>query len=432
MKRKLQKEYLKSLAILTSGSMVSILLTAFYQILQTRIFSAEIIGNYSFLMTFPLMFISVISLRYEIPIVTEKNIKKSFALIKLSLIICFAISIIISSIYFIYIYYFKMTYRMYLYIIPIVFIILLGYGVNNIISSYNNRCREYTLISQMQILRTLVQYGLIVLFGYYYVIQRKKIEYSILILTIPYGISLFAGIIRQSQSLLKYKSHIIYIKKELLISVMKENYRQPLYSTPALFINSFSFFCVNFIIESLFGNTQLGYYSISDRILGIPLLLISANVSKIFIEKAAKENIQDNCFKKSFSQSFIFLSIISIPFFILLYKFAPYLCILFLGKKWEPAGYFVRILSFLFAIRLVGNSLSPALVIVNKQLIELIINILLTITSLASGFLTYYLKQDIYFFLRILCLFKSLCYISLIIIVFYYSLNKQNILKRKS
>lgn len=61
---------------------------------------------------------------------------------------------------------------------------------------------------------------------------------------------------------------------------------------PAHFLNSASYSMLNFYITELFGLGILGYYSITYRILGIPLTLVSLNVSKVFFQRASEEKIK--------------------------------------------------------------------------------------------------------------------------------------------
>ena len=130
--------FLKSLLILASGSLIGAVIIAVCEIARTWIFPKEEVGVYTFLIAIPLTFISITSLRFDISIVIEEDERKSLALVKLSFILSIIISFLVTIGFVIFIVGFHTEYNKYLYCIPFVLLIMLGYSVNNILNSYNN------------------------------------------------------------------------------------------------------------------------------------------------------------------------------------------------------------------------------------------------------------------------------------------------------
>ena len=98
-----QSKYFRRLAILTSGSFIGMFFIAIRQILQTRIFTVEEIGIYVFLIAIPEMFIGIISLRYDIAIITERNFHRSLVLVKLAICTSVVMGTLITACYTVYI-----------------------------------------------------------------------------------------------------------------------------------------------------------------------------------------------------------------------------------------------------------------------------------------------------------------------------------------
>lgn len=413
--------FLKSLAMLTSGSLIGSLITALQQILQTRIFSDESIGIYTYLLAIPLMFTGITSFRYDISIVVEKSEHKALALVKLSFLLSTVLSIAVTAFCTVYTIVADKDYIPYLYVMPFIFIMLFGYGINNILNSYSNRCQDYKMISVTYVIRTLGQRGGVLLLGIIFVKLFNLSALSIIIMVMCYSFGLYFAIIRQSKLLRCHLSEIKSITWNEMKEVMIENRKQPLYSTPALFVNSFSYSAITIIIEKLYNTVVLAHYSVSNRVLGMPISLVSGNVAKIYIEQAAKEYKDTGKFDKSFKKTFMFLLALAIPMFLVIYFVVPPLCGLIFGKGWEASGDYIRILALMFSFRLIGTALSQSLVVCNRQDVELIINISLGIATVFSGIVAYFMKANVEVFLALICGTRSLCYIGLIICVYIFS-----------
>lgn len=186
-------------------------------------------------------------------------------------------------------------------------------------------------------------------------------------------------------------------------------------------MNSYSFSVITFLIEDIFGTTTLALYSISNRVLGMPIALISGNVAKVYIEEASREYEKTGRFSNAFQKSFLFLAAMAIPMFLGMYFIVPPLCGIVLGASWDIAGEYIKILAPMFSLRLIGTALSQSLAVCNKQGWELVVNGSLIFASVISGMLTRISGGDIYYFLKAICISRSLCYIGLIMLVYAFS-----------
>ena len=417
----LKSGFLKSLIILASGSIIGSLIIAVCEIARTWIFTKESVGIYTFLITIPLTFISITSLRYDISIVIEEDERKSLALVKLSSLITVIVSILVTIGFILFIVFFHKDYIEYLYVTPFIPIITLGYGSNNILNAYNNRYKEYSIISKKYVMRTAIQYIGAIILGIVFVFFMKINQLSVLIMIAPYALGLFAGIRNQAKGLFERWNELKKISRNEMYEVLKKHRRQAYFSSPALFVNSFSFSIITFIIEDIFDTATLAFYSISNRVLGMPIGLISGNVAKVYIEEASREYERTGKFENAFKKSVLFLIIMAFPMFLVMYFIAPPVCRILLGSGWDVAGNYIKILALMFSFRLIGTAISQSLAVCNKQGWELIVNGSLIAASLFSGLFTRITAGNIYYFLKLLCISRSACYIGLILLVFYFA-----------
>ncbi len=415
------KILLKAFTMLVSGSLIGTLITAIQQVLQTHIFSAEAIGTYTYLLAIPLMFIGVTSLRYDVAIVVEKDDHNALALVKVSFLCSIIVAVLVTLFYTIYILFIDKDYISYWYAIPLVFVMLMGYGINNILNSYNNRERNYKMISQTYVIRTLAQRGGVIILGLLFVTLLKLDELSVFIMIFCYSVGLFFAIAKQSKSLREHSKEIKDVTRAEMKEVIKFHKRQPLYATPALFVNSFSYSSISIIMENIYDSVTLGYYSVSTRVLGLPISLVSGNISKVYLENATVEYKNTGKFVNAFKKTFLLLIIMAIPMFLGMYFLAPFFCRILFGEGWEVAGEYIKILALMYSLRLIGNALPPSLAICNKQKVDLIFQIGLAVASILSGLVIVITQAKVETFLTLLCLTRSLCYVIVIICVYIYS-----------
>ncbi len=194
----------------------------------------------------------------------------------------------------------------------------------NVFTAYNNKERNYKLISKVAILRSIFQNAVVSIVGLFY--------NEILTLLLFYSIGQFAGVREQAKSLKSRFKEIWKVPYNEVQKILKKEYKQPIYSTPAIFFNGLSYSLITILIEKLFDFSTVGFYSISVRMLGVPLALISGNVSRIFFERATFSYHNELNFKKEFKQTFILQLAISIPLTIFLLLFSPSLFLSFLEK----------------------------------------------------------------------------------------------------
>lgn len=388
------------------GSFIAQVVTFIIAPIITRIYTVDEIGVYSFAMTVVNIFGSAICARYDMLIVSEQNDDKVYTIIKLSIITCFIFSILVTTLYSLYCAFFVNDVICDMFIFIAIFIVLLLTGITNILNSYNNRKREYPIMTKANIVKTVSKDACSVILG---VLGLGKMG-----LIISQAIGSMIGIIRQSKSIMLSAERVFRVSYKELAKTAKENYKQPLFSTPAIFANNFSYSSINMFIESLFGLSVLGYYSFSFRVLGMPLSLLSNNVSKVFFEQASSEYKNCGNYKKTFFKTSIFLLALAVPMTILLYFAAPYLFECFFGRGWYEAGVYVRVLSPMFGIRFIVSALTPVMIISRKQNLELGIQVIFVFVSICA-----YVYSKIAF-IDVLCYLKIICLSFTIVYAIYY------------
>lgn len=403
--------FYKSIVILASGSILAQLINFIASPLITRIYSPKEMGDFTYVLTIITLFGTIINARYDISIVNEKEEKDSLVLVVLSFFISIVLATIVTicSIIFVWMvqpeYYIKLKMSL-IWVFPLLMIS----GIINILNAYNNRHKEYKILTKVYVIRSLIQNILMVILGVLFP--------SAFILLLSQFFGQFFGIMKQSEALFRNKSKKSNINLSELLVIAKKNIKQPLYSVPATFLNAVAYSVINFIISVLFGSASLGLYSISYRVLGIPLSVFSSNIARVHLEKSRSEILTNKSFFQSTKTTFLFSLGLAIPMMIILMLLSPTLFKLVFGESWKEAGVYVQILAPMFAVRMLTGCIGYSFILANRQQIELKFQILLVVALIVSLVITQAFDLLIKGFLLVLSILFSIIYLFEIIMMF--------------
>jgi len=131
-------------------------------------------------------------------------------------------------------------------------------------------------------------------------------------------------------------------------ALLKQYIGFPKYSLLADFINGFINQLPLFLLNKFSGQASVGLYNMNNRILGLPILVVSSAVGDVFRQRAASDyNEYGNCrsiFLKT-SRTLFFLSVI--PFLIIVFFGEDIFAFVF-GEGWRSAGIYAQILGIMY------------------------------------------------------------------------------------
>lgn len=341
----------------------------------TRVFPAETLGIYTYLISLATMIIPVASLKLDMLIVSEPNEKEAQYITDA----CIIINILISLIYAIVIIFgYQVSdnnifnkYGIIIYVVPV---LVFTNGLRFLFISYLNRYKEYKTISIIAIIREAIRAVIQVGAGF--------LSLGVFSLSMGYAVSPLFGLNIQMRNYLKELKERprINLKKFKEIVLVKGK-RQILFLVPAQFINSFSASLVTISITALFSAKILGYYSAGVRILDIPIVFITSNVSKVCYQRISENVANKKTVLRTLMSVIIVLSAVSIMGFGTLYVIAPRLSEIVFGQGYRVAGEYIRCLCVMYAVRLVATSFAGVYTVFKKQNFELFLNILLIVSA---------------------------------------------------
>lgn len=357
------------------GTVLAQMINIVVQPILTRIFPTETLGIYTYLISLATMIIPVASLKLDMLIVSEPNEKEAQYITDA----CIIINILISLIYAIVIIVgYQVSdnnifnkYGIIIYVVPV---LVFTNGLRFLFISYLNRYKEYKTISIIAIIREAIRAVIQVGAGF--------LSLGVFSLSMGYAVSPLFGLNIQMRNYLKELKERPRINlKKFKEIVLEKGKRQILFLVPAQFINSFSASLVTISITALFSAKILGYYSAGVRILDIPIVFITSNVSKVCYQRISENVANKKPVLRTLMSVIIVLSAVSIMGFGTLYVIAPRLSEIVFGQGYRVAGEYIRCLCVMYAVRLVATSFAGVYTVFRKQNFELILNILLIVSA---------------------------------------------------
>lgn len=408
--------YFKSILLLTSGSMLGQIIGFLGSMFMTRLYSTSDIGIMTTIISVSGIFASVINGRFDFAIVKEQNRERVLALVKFSILFGVLASLLISIFSFPYFANIE-GFISPLWSIIFVFLILVIQAFSNVFKSYNNNVGDYRTMTSVIVMRRLAEESSMIVFG----ICGGKV-FGLLISRV---IGQYFGMRREIRNIKKYTKEIIEVRWKEIKNVYRIHKRQLSYSAPAALMNAGSYSLINLIIGKFFGLDLLGIYAISFAVLGLPLSVISGNVSKVYFGEASKEYASSGTFSKSTIMTLKYLLVFSLFLFFIMFYVFPILVPIIYGQKYDNAGYMIRILSPMFAIRFVSSALNTGLVVSNKQNFELIIQMFFIISVLVLLMFCIGNMMSIRTFLLGVSVSYSIIYLINLIAIYFFS-RKEN------
>ena len=149
--------------------------------------------------------------------------------------------------------------------------------------------------------------------------------------------------------------------------VAKYHKKFPIYDTWGGLFNSISGQLPPIILGAYFSTTVVGYYSLGNRFVGLPMALLGGSIAQVFFPVASKEYNETGRLNNIVSSTFKRLVQIGIfPMMVLGILGAPIFGFVF-GPNWLEAGIYSQILSFWMFLVLITSPLSANFAVLDRQ-----------------------------------------------------------------
>lgn len=365
----LKSNTLRSMSSLMTGSIIAQIIMIITSPVITRLFNPNQFGFYISVITAISIFGPIICGKYEMSIITSKDSIELKSNIIISVIFTLILSLIIGILY--PLFFIKIDQTNFLnstFLLQLsIFTLLILYGLNNIFTSLNNKYKRYNMISNVTITKSIFQNVTLIIFG---VLQIGVISF-----VFSQVISSLAGLRKLTKIYFQNGLNKIKITNKIIYKYFIFGKEQLFYNAPSALFSTLSQASIVIFLGFMYDSSIVGWYGLSNRMLGLPFTLISANIAKIYFEKASAQYKKTKEFKKIFFKTLLFLFLITVPVMIIIFLLSPLLFSYAFGTAWYRAGVFVQLMIPMYSMKLIVDSLTTSFIIVGQQKVEFFIQL---------------------------------------------------------
>lgn len=393
MRKKINNIFIKDILTLSSAPFLTQIIGFITLPIFTRIFLPESFGEFSKFYAFFGPWLAIGCLGYEPSIVLPKKKKDALSI----LIFCILFTLSSSLIFFFIILIFEdhiisiiqinSNNSWLIYLVPILFLFS---GLSNSFRYLNLRNKNFFSISFSIVGSTSLDKVTIFIFAFFGNISSIPLIFGgfidILFRAFSYSISIMDEIIESFKSfnISDIKRNLIIYKNFLLFSFPTNLFSRATLDIPVI------------IIGWYFLSSTVAFYTISLKLLTLPVKLIGNAIGEVYFERESKN---DKISKSNLKGLFNYMVFISLFPFIVLSILGQEIFSIILGNDWIIAGYYSQILSFYIFSMFITIPINYILIILKKQKIIMFLNIgklFITVFSIYLGSLLNNFELSIY------------------------------------
>jgi O-antigen/teichoic acid export membrane protein len=195
----------------------------------------------------------------------------------------------------------------------------------------------------------------------------------------------------------------------------------PKFSMWAVFANSLAYNLTNILISIYYSIATLGFFSLAQRILGMPTKLIGSSIGQVYFQQATIEKRQTGIAVNTFNKTIKKLLILSVVIFTPLFFILPNAFEIIFGQEWRIAGEYSQIILPFIAGQFIAAALSKTNSIFEKQKISFLWQIGLLFLSIGIIFFSNFFQIEFVEFLKIFSISLFLYYGVLLFILWRVS-----------
>ena len=408
-----KSEFNRNILTLMTGSTIANAIPVAISPILTRIYSPEDFGLLALFLAVTTIFGTIVNGRYELAIMLPKKDEDAINIVALGFIIMSLITLILFVI--VIIFNEKIVHLLsnkdigtWLYIVPLSIFLI---GLFNLLNYFNNRKKHYKDIAKANIIKSITMVAFQIVVGYLREGAAGLISGQIA--------SQMTANMKLLTNIIKNKLLLSKISKKKILQVAKRYKEFPKFSIAGALANKATGNLTNILISIFYNVSTLGFYSLVQRVLGVPSVLIGNSIGQVFFEEASKEKQLTGKAVKVFKSTVKKLFIIGAPSFGILFFIVEDLFAFVFGEEWRVAGGYARIMIPVFFIGFIVSTVSIVDSIFEKLFFYLCLQIgyLVSMTIALYLFKNYQFENLLIIIVIISCIHYLLHFIGLVLFV---------------
>ncbi|RYY92945.1 MAG: hypothetical protein EOO11_20540, partial [Chitinophagaceae bacterium] len=334
-----RSDFSKNTLIIMLGTVFSQFLLIAATPVLSRIYLPEEFGLSGVFLASAYILQYIFTLRYTFAIMIGEDAERSFRVVQLCLGLCVIFGVLLTALFYFVSGPLLQLLRIgelgnYFLLLPAFSAVL---AANETLFAWMNRNKAYRYISINRMVTAAVTLVVMLLWGW-------LIDHSargLILGTLAGQLIGTAMLFYRSQGIRRFPLRPRW--KELRAAAY-EHRSFPIYTLPSEMINIVTNQLPVFMLKRFLPTaTEAGYFSMTNRVLGMPLTFVSSAISEVFRQRAADDYHSTGTCRPIFLKTARTLALTGILPFLLLFLFGPQLFSFVLGSEWAEAGTYARI-----------------------------------------------------------------------------------------
>lgn len=382
----IKSDFLKSIVVLTSGTLIAQVISYLATPFITRLFSPDEIGELGIFLRITAFITAIATARYELTLPLPKNQNHAFQLFRLSLrvaLITLGISLVLGIGYWVWADFDIHIIWYILFIVSTSFFMIF----RNIGTNWAIRNKTFKHISVSGVIGSLFTNGIKIISGVFH--------FGVIGLIISHLVGSATAVIVFIREYLRNKTTKGFERSGAKMKVLAKNYRDfPAVNLPHTLIDNGRELLIAFFVVEFFDQAIFGSYDHSFRMLKLPLVLVGASMGQVFFNRCSANFSEKKAIYPLLRRTTLMLTGLSILPFSIIFFFGEEIFVFVFGAQWVYSGQISEIIAPWLMINFIASPISTIPLVIGKQKLFFWLGLISTIIQLAGfGFLPLLMEQ---------------------------------------
>lgn len=382
----IKSDFLKSIVVLTSGTLIAQVISYLATPFITRLFSPDEIGELGIFLRITAFITAIATARYELTLPLPKNQNHAFQLFRLSLrvaLISLGISLVLGIGYWVWSDFDVHIIWYILFIVSTSFFMIF----RNIGTNWAIRNKTFKHISVSGVIGSLFTNGIKIISGVFH--------FGVIGLIISHLVGSATSVIVFIREYLRNKTTKGFERSGAKMKVLAKNYRDfPAVNLPHTLIDNGRELLIAFFVVEFFDQAIFGSYDHSFRMLKLPLVLVGASMGQVFFNRCSANFSEKIAIYPLLRRTTLMLTGLSILPFSIIFFFGEEIFVFVFGEQWAYSGQISEIIAPWLMINFIASPISTIPLVIGKQKLFFWLGLISTIIQLTGfGFLPLLMEQ---------------------------------------
>jgi len=383
---RIQSDFLKSIMVLTSGTVLAQIVSYIATPFITRLFTPDDIGELGVFLRLTAFITAIATARYEVSLPLPKSNFHAFQLFRLSIRISLYTILSVFAIGLLYWIWSAFEIQILIYTILVV-VASFFMAFRNVSVNWAIRNQTFRQISISGVLGSFVTNGGKIIAGFF--------NHGVMGLIVATVLGAVAAVVVFIKTYWEQKKHRGFEQSKQKMHVLAKQFQEfPKVNLPHVLVDNSRELLIAFFVVSFFDQAVFGSYDHSFRMLKLPLVLVGASIGQVFYNRCSTMYASRERIYPLLKKTTITLSALSLVPFGIIFLFGEELFTWVFGENWAFSGRISEIIAPWLLVNFIASPISIIPLVIGKQKLFFWLGVINSVIQLCGfGFLPLLMQQ---------------------------------------